>query len=689
MNPSADAAWHKFDTGLQSLYADYLFLQSGHGAVRNVHPALTADPERVHFTLEYSGDLAVLEAEGFEPTQRTREGLANGSVRLAGLAAFSNHPQVRTMRYGMPMKSRLDTSVESMLARGSGKAWNVNPATGVFTGTTGKNVVIGIIDTGIDWKHSAFMIANTNKTRILGIWDMGLVPQAGEQSANSFYTASGLSYGVHYTRQQIDAALAGTAGAIPIRHRDCDGHGTHVAGIAAGNGQQEFTSGKPKFEYCGVAPEAWLVIVKHLDLVKQPPAAATEAIRFKDAITFILNLAAGEPNPNSALPGLPVVINCSFGLDLGPCDGLNINGSDGDHSFLMDTFALAQGKICVFAAGNEAGDRKHAAITIPAGGSVEVPLEVFDGRTFKKSFTGCAIQPNTGTLFTEIYYVNTPGAEVAFKPPGQPSFSRKIPLSGQPILNNFYDGLKTFSLFHAFTTAPIGPAFTLQRNNITLLINPDGSVFKTGNEYRLLITGPPGTVFQMWCSGGSGFGVRLPAAVPPEVEVNDRHTLVTPGDCLAVISVAAYENPPPNTNLPSVLAHFSSQGPLTSFSGQGPGANKPDVAAPGVVIHSANSSHTAPPKSLAKLVESVSDQLGKTYVPLSGTSMAAPHITGVVALMLQKNPLLIKSTIMDCFQKAVRPGLKTKAGTDVTAPEVVGVGMIDVTAALNAIPKQP
>jgi len=73
------------------------------------------------------------------------------------------------------------------------------------------------------------------------------------------------------------------------------------------------------------------------------------------------------------------------------------------------------------------------------------------------------------------------------------------------------------------------------------------------------------------------------------------------------------------------ISDFSCEGPLRN------GEQKPDVAAPGAMIVSALSADASYERS---------QKINDKFVVLAGTSMAAPFITGIIALLLQRNPLL-------------------------------------------------
>ena len=132
------------------------------------------------------------------------------------------------------------------------------------TGLSGAGCLVAVIDSGIDYAHPDFCNAD-GTTRIAALWDQTLQASAlnaAKSETNSemeYKSPEGYSHGTLFTRKEINLALAEQDPTIRqklVPSRDISGHGTHVAGIAAGNGRASM--GK----YRGVAFEADLLIVK-------------------------------------------------------------------------------------------------------------------------------------------------------------------------------------------------------------------------------------------------------------------------------------------------------------------------------------------------------------------------------------------------------------------------------------------
>lgn len=109
----------------------------------------------------------------------------------------------------------------------------------------GQGVLIGIVDTGIDFTHKAFVAAD-GTSRIVSIWDQSVEEGVGNEK---------FPYGRMYSREQLNQALSSENPFEIVPSQDEIGHGTFMAGVAAGNENRAE-------EFSGVAPLSELVVVK-------------------------------------------------------------------------------------------------------------------------------------------------------------------------------------------------------------------------------------------------------------------------------------------------------------------------------------------------------------------------------------------------------------------------------------------
>ena len=199
----------------------------------------------------------------------------------------------------------------------------INPLYQAPYNLTGKNVFVGIIDSGIDIFHPDFRNED-GTTRVRAYWD---------QSAT---TAEGEGRGVVYD----EAALNGFLENNNAPFRDLSGHGTHVAGIAAGNGRAS------RGLYRGVAWESDLLVVKLGRSSERGPQTAELML----AVDFCCQYAREH--------GQPLALNISYGTSYGPHNGRSLLDS-----YLAQISLYGKNCICV-GAGNEGNDGRHKQIRL-------------------------------------------------------------------------------------------------------------------------------------------------------------------------------------------------------------------------------------------------------------------------------------------------------------------------------------
>lgn len=680
------SVWMKLDKELQIIYANYLeILDKGKQKVEWIHPAIKKG-FKLSVYLEFSGDIKDIEQLGFKTTGKESETEVLGDLDLKDLDKIAGFEKTLYLRFGTEPRMHLSTSTKEINVRGPGKIWDINKTTGVFSDTsgdgtliTGKGVVIGIIDSGIDFNHPVFFETDSpgKTTRIRRIWDPGLKPKTGETAPDKARIGRPHTYGVEYKDTHINDILQKKSGAKPVRHQDCNGHGTHVASIAAGDGRAPIPSKKDSaYEHIGVAPQADLVVVKFFDIIETPnkdnddtKATIGSDERFEDALNYIINVAKHD------LGDKPVVINYSGGSTPGPGDGL----TPGEKK-LRDRFNGETGKIFVTSAGNAGGDDAYGVVTMPAAGKVTLTFDVYDTRTKRTNYDKCKEADDTYNLDLDIWYndISPNAVEARLHLPGEPDFKTKL-LLGQAPQSGSLGGGKTYKFQHRQETGKrpdtlLDPAMDVKRNNISLNLTHSKNYHKTG-KYKVELKAPQGTELHVWCDINYKYGLKFHAADPANAldikkGTNQIHLIGAPAGASNILTVAAYDD------MDGVLASFSSRGPLVDYSSAGaPYLDKPDIAAPGWEIYAAHSSHTSPPGK--------SPCCKKTsppgYKQMSGTSMSSPHAAGVAALLLQKKKTLTTKQIINLIITNFRAGTPPGQNT-------FGAGKVDAKEALKNVP---
>lgn len=217
---------------------------------------------------------------------------------------------------------------------------------------TGKGVLLSVIDSGIDYMHPDFQNED-GSTRILALWDQTITPDPSK----NFLSPPGYTLGTLFTEEQINAAIA----THTLQERtafcpsfDTSGHGTHVTGIAAGNGRVQIANR-------GVAYEASLLVIK---LGAPGPMGFPSTTQLMQAVDFSVRYAIDHQ--------LPLSINLSFGNTYGSHSGTSLL-----ETYLDSVSDL--GRICIVTgSGNEGNNGGHAGGRILSNTSKSLEFVVGD-----------------------------------------------------------------------------------------------------------------------------------------------------------------------------------------------------------------------------------------------------------------------------------------------------------------------
>ena len=428
----------------------------------------------------------------------------------------------------------------------------------------GSGILTAIIDSGIDYAHPDFCNAD-GTTRIFELWD---------QSLDRIFTQAEINEALQAPSSQERYAK--------VPSRDFSGHGTHVAGIAAGNGRAS------NGQYRGVAPQSSLLIVK---LGISDPDGFPRTTELMRAVDYVLQKAFSWQ--------MPVAINLSFGNNYGSHDGATLLET------YLDNVSSYWKSCIVTGTGNEGASRIHTS-----GSFLTNTSGLSDSDTFKKPASNISRAPSavTSGQFSPVAIpFSVSDYESGLNLQLWKSYSDEIEVTlrhpNGTIIGPFQEQLGIYRVSVGNTELLVyygkpSPYSTSQE--IYLDFIPRGSYVDAGLweltlKPRRIIAGS----YDLWLPGqsviGSGTGFLYPT---------EDTTLTIPSTAAKVISVGAYN------------AAFNSYAP---FSGRGftrmEHRVKPDLAAPGVNIISA-----AP---------------GGGYTSKSGTSMAAPFVTGSCALLME------------------------------------------------------
>lgn len=565
--------------------------------------------------------------------------IINVLVPIERLEELLKDERIISAQLSKPVYHQLDKSRKDI------RADDVHQGIDLPSKYDGTGVIIGIVDSGIDFTHSDF--SGENGTRILYLWDMS--------DDSGIDIPGGYTWGREYTKAQIDNTPE------IVLQRDGNGsggHGTHVAGTAAG-------SGKRNLSMKGIAPNADIIFVKAMrDKESYGTFRSTDILA---ACQYIFKKADEL--------GKPAVINLSLGSIVGPHDGT-----------ALDELALSSmvkdGRIIVVAAGNEGIMPIHAGMEVKAGDMIEtliMPINLCD--YFPEL---CPDIPNLFLTAADIWGDAEIFDSVAvgiydISNPMQMNFLGEIVIpKGEAIENH---PLQLGDSIYGFVTID-AKSTNLPNNNsfnvfITISNGGDEDIYVSDYLWALrFVIGKNGRI-DLWA------GLPVPQNIPIQgkngiqMKGDNLMTISNYASCKNVISVASYVTKNEWTDIDGEKqSNGVNIGERSIFSSIGPtrdGRLAPTISAPGEIIFAPMSSHLD--EFEGYLRQYVLE--GGNYIGMQGTSMASPHVAGVVALMLQSRPFLN-------FEKIVLFLNASSRKDDFTGPTaniMWGVGKLDAYAA--------
>lgn len=385
----------------------------------------------------------------------------------------------------------------------------------------GQDILVAVIDSGIDYENADFRNED-GTTRILALWDQSLAPGEGRTPPQ------GYAAGAEYTAEQINEALKKTTLADRrqlVPSIDTSGHGTAVAGVAAGNGRNS------KGRYAGVAPKSNLLVVK-LGSPRQDGFPRTTELM--QGIDYVIKKALELR--------MPVAVNISFGNTYGSHDGTSLL-----ERFIDDISNIWKSCICI-GSGNEASSAGHTSGEMQEG---------------KEEIIQLAVQNNQTAFGIQIWKEYTDVVDISLMTPAGVTVGPIQEILGS---QRFSVGQTEILLYYGEPS----PYSTVQEIYIDLLPK---DTYVMGGVWRLILN-PRKVVngsYELWLPSenvlNKGTGFLFPT---------DHTTLTIPSAAGRVITVGAYNA------LTFAYADFSGRGYTRETN-----LVKPDLVAPGVNVTAA------------------------------------------------------------------------------------------------------
>lgn len=485
------------------------------------------------------------------------------------------------------------------------------------SGLTGKNTIVAVLDTGIDFRHPDFITYDQQgrpTSRLKYLWDtsMAYIPGRGSMSPVRF--PNGGSIGTLFTRDQLTAELRSATVNIP--GTDLQGHGTACAGIAVGNGNgDKGTDGLKRPEVVGVAPDADIIGIT------MGFAGGFENSYLLNPMVEWLDKTAGAT---------PLVISGSFGGHYSGHDGQTVL-----ERHLNDRLPLTKvGRALVLAAGNEGSAGIHSEIKF----SKEPKLVSWNAKRATK---------------VRIYMGSDDKGLVLMA-------SKATPL-GENLKVELNPLTKQYSA--VLSVAPgIGGIWFTNTGDVPseahlYFFHPDHGSFSPESVSYTHLVGAPGNTENAITVGSYSWNDNF----------HSRGSVTTLG---AVCRTSSGGSVPFEIGF---LSCYSSPGPNRAVAGKA-SVVKPEIVAPGEWY----SASLAKVPKMGPVTGWRYDSTGN-YAAMNGTSSATPYTSGIIALMLQKNPKLTLGAIKTLLMRHT-----TKSGLQPFSSALPnnnwGYGKLDVAA---------
>ncbi len=385
----------------------------------------------------------------------------------------------------------------------------------------GQGILVAIIDSGIEYENADFRNED-GTTRILALWDQSLAPGEGR------VPPKGYAVGAEYTSGQINEALGRSTlddRRQIVPSQDTSGHGTAVAGVAAGNGRNS------NGQYAGAAPKSDLLVVKLGNPVKDGFPRTTELMQ---GIDYVVRKALELR--------MPVAVNISFGNTYGSHDGSSLL-----ERFIDDISNIWKSCICI-GSGNEAASAGHTSGIMRMGREEIIQL---------------AVQSSQPAISIQIWKEYTDIVDISLMTPAGVTIGPIQEILGP---QRFSVGQTEILLYYGEPS----PYSTAQEIFIDML--PKETYVASG-VWRLILN-PRKVVsgaYELWLPSenvlNQGTGFLFPT---------DQTTLTIPSTAGRVVTVGAYNA------LTFAYADFSGRGYT-----RGGNLVKPDIVAPGVDVTAA------------------------------------------------------------------------------------------------------